>query len=97
MRFFGRQPKGTQGGPTVPPLAEKLNVARVKELAKWWHRRIKELQAELSPALVKDQARKDLREVLVEELIPEAVDSAVKQVVQAATSKKPAAKWRSRR
>jgi hypothetical protein len=95
--IFQKAAERHAGRPTVPPLAEKLSVARVKELTKWWRRRTKELRAELSPALVKDQARKDLREVLAEELVPGAVDSAVKQVVQAATSKKPAAKRRSRR
>jgi hypothetical protein len=82
----------------VPPgLPEKLDATRVKALAKWWRAQIKQRRKELSPALAKDQVRRDLREVLAEELAPETVDSAVKQVVRAATCKKPAAKRKSRR
>jgi hypothetical protein len=47
--------------------------------------------------LVKDQARKDLREVLAEELAPEAIESAVKRVVRAAACKRPATKRGSQR
>ena len=53
------------------------------------------LRAELSPALVKDQARKDLREVLAEQIRESALDAEVSRIVKAATPKKSAAKRRS--
>jgi hypothetical protein len=87
-------PAAANGG--TGELPEKLDAKRVKELAKWWRAQIKQRQKELSPALAKDQVRRDLRETLAEELIPESIDNAIKQVMQAATSKKPAAKGRSR-
>jgi hypothetical protein len=96
-RGEGQETEAKTAAPSAPPLVEKLSTARVKELAKWWCARIKQLQKELSPALAKDQIRKDLCEVLAEELIPAAVDDAIKQVARAATPKKPAAKRRSRR
>jgi hypothetical protein len=82
------------GGPGDLP--EKLDAKRIKELATWWRTQIKQRQKELSPALAKDQVKKDLREVLIEGLTPGAVDNAIKQVMQAAMSKKPTAKRKSR-
>jgi hypothetical protein len=76
-------------------LPEQLDAARVKELAGWYREQIKQRQKELSPALAKDQVRKDLREVLAEQIRESALDAEVNRIVKAATPKKSAAKRKS--
>jgi hypothetical protein len=65
-------------------LPEKLDASRVKELAGWWRAQIKQRQKNLSPALAKDHAKKDLREVLAEQIRESALDAEVARVVKAA-------------
>jgi hypothetical protein len=76
-------------------LPEKLDAARVEELAGWYREQIKQRQKDLSPALAKDQVRKLLREVLAEQVRESALDAEVNRIVKAATPKKSAAKRRS--
>jgi hypothetical protein len=76
-------------------LPEQLDAERVKELAGWWREQIKHRQKDLSPALARDQVRKDLREVLAEQIRESALDAEVSRIVKAATPKKSAAKRRS--
>jgi hypothetical protein len=69
-------------------LPSRLEPARVGQLAVWWRKRIKELRAQLSPALADDQARKQLRETLVEEIQESTLDTEVGRVVRAANKSK---------
>jgi putative DNA primase/helicase len=69
-------------------LAETLDATGVAELAKWWRKRIKALQKELSPALAEDQAKKGLREILVEMVQESALDAEIGRVVRAANKTK---------
>jgi hypothetical protein len=78
---------------TVAPtgeLPEKLDAERVKQLIKWRRKRIRELRAELSPALAEDQVKKELREVLAEVIQESALDTEVGRVVKAANKAKSA-------
>jgi hypothetical protein len=74
---------GTEG-----EMAEKLDAARVNELAKWWSRRTKQLLKKHSPAMAKDQAKKELREVLAEQIQESALDTEVARVVKAVNKAK---------
>jgi hypothetical protein len=71
-------------------LPEKLDAERVKELIKWRRNRIRELRAELSPALAEDQVKKELREVLAEEIQESALDAEVNRIVRAANKARSA-------
>jgi hypothetical protein len=92
-------PSATSAGPGTEResvLAEKLDTARVDELAKWYRKQVRELRKEQSPALAEDQAKKELREVVAEQVQESALDTEISRVVRAA-SKKPAARKKSQR
>ena len=59
------------------PLEEKLDAARIHELAKWWSMRIRQLPDA-------DQVRKELRGVLAEVIQESALDTEVDRVVRTA-------------
>jgi hypothetical protein len=66
--------------------SSQLDTTRVEQLAKWWHKRMRQLLAELSPALAEEQAKKELRETLANEVT--ALDTEVGRVVKAANTSK---------
>jgi len=86
---------GTEGTEGTMPREEReesprLDAARIKQLAKWWRKRMGQLLGELSPALAEEQARKELRETLANEVLETAIEAEVGRIVKAAqTSSKP--------
>jgi hypothetical protein len=68
---------------------EALDPARVRQLAGWWRKQAKVLQAEMSPATLQAHLEQRLRETLANELPDDAIDLEVRRIVRAANKPTP--------
>ncbi|WP_426613733.1 DUF3631 domain-containing protein [Bradyrhizobium sp. McL0616] len=86
-------PSSQREGGTSPP--SELDPSRINQLAGWYCKRAKALQAEMSPAILKAHLEQQLRETLGNEVLENALDTEVGRVVWAANKSRSSTRNKS--
>jgi hypothetical protein len=85
-------PSSQREGTSLP---SELDASRVNQLAGWYRRQAKALQAEMSPAILQAHLEQQLRETLANEVPENALDTEMGRVVKAANKPKSSARAKS--